>query len=146
MLFAFRDAGKVFRNLCEKMVISLQILKSFSCKCTPKNKYIFQPYLICVSLVRRFNNFFVNALNGDTSVSFKRACSTDWAISGLTSEIGRVPVLFTVYGRSYFYTLFVNLEIIIKFLVKRDTKLINWFSYPGLMKNLKFFYSFDMIG
>ena len=26
--------------------------------------------------------------------------STDWAISGLTSEIGRVPVLFTVYGRS----------------------------------------------
>ncbi|CAG8525885.1 3216_t:CDS:2 [Ambispora leptoticha] len=26
--------------------------------------------------------------------------STDEAISGLTSEIGRVPVLFTVYGRS----------------------------------------------
>ncbi|GBC06521.1 hypothetical protein RclHR1_00690011 [Rhizophagus clarus] len=26
--------------------------------------------------------------------------STDWAISGLTSEIGRVPVLFTVYGRN----------------------------------------------
>ncbi|CAG8647766.1 10890_t:CDS:2, partial [Funneliformis caledonium] len=25
---------------------------------------------------------------------------TDWAISGLTSEIGRVPVLFTVYGRN----------------------------------------------
>ena len=54
--------------------------------------------------------------------------STDQATSGLTAEIGRVPVLFTVYGRSW--------PNLLQKLFDREQSL-----YSDKTLNLIFFYS-----
>ena len=95
-------------------------------------------YLICVRLKKKkagvnFINLTVNFVIGNRPILIGAPNksygtwyshvvpnrSTDQATSGLTAEIGRVPVLFTVYGhscrcvsKSIFYTVYTAIEVL----------------------------------
>src|SRR5581483_11906584 len=94
MLFAFRDVSKVFRNLYEKIVISLQALSCFlaNAQLQPKKTYLIHT-LITKFLVRTsiiFSpTFLSNCVSFNEFITFMlgKNSTTVWAVGIVESYI-----------------------------------------------------------